>query len=201
MLWLVNYKAEVVSILVDETIHESELGMAVCASELLVDITRIFPQKVLDEINRSSVDVISRIHNISVSRNFYEIGKVLSFSLNDFKLQLAMENVIPERSKEGGDVLFEQDEVKYIDNILDKMNDMHLLDKEFAKSYINDVNTLGHSKIIQLLKADKYIGRSFFLKDSGIFLYKRVMMNIINRHLFGKVDRHYLDDVYFIINS
>ena len=54
-----------------------------------------------------------------------------------------------------------------------------LLDKEFAKSYINDVNTLGHSKIIQLLKADNLKDENFIetLKigqgNSGLLLLSK----------------------------
>lgn len=203
LLWLVKYENRVIECLINETLNPSEIGLPTMAMEVLKDITKVSPQSVADNmLKNGNAILLSSIENFSVSRNLYEIGGLLASSIGYEDLQDVMTLIIPDACADRGDTWFNDIDMMFIEHKIDELNDLQVLGSSFARQYLAVVQPLcKNGGLENMIRSDMYVRRSFFINNWASSRYDRIMMNAINKALYGVVDKARLDRVYYIINS
>ena len=204
LLWLVNYDDRVVNCLIDEVLCQSEAGISTLASDLLREITISNPQTVIKKLSDESVlKKLCGINNFSVSRNLYEIALLFAEKCNNDGLLKILNPIMPDTLMDRGDVMLDSRDMMFIEHKIDKLNSYKVTGgKEFAKPYMEEIQALEKEGLISKLnKSDIYIRRSFYLNYLPKGRYMRTMEDVLNRVLYGKVDKKRADRVYYAINK
>lgn len=203
LLWLVKYENRVIECLINETLNPSEIGLPTMAMEVLKDITKVSLQSVADNMLKNGNAIsLSSIENFSVSKNLYEIGGLLASSVGYEDLQDVMASIIPDACADRGDTWFNDIDMMFIEHKINELNDLQVLGSSFARQYLAVVQPLcKNGGLENMIRSDMYVRRSFFINNWASNRYDRMMMNAINKALYGVVDKARLDRVYYIINS
>ena len=201
LVWLSGYDGRTVKCLAEEVCSPCETGLDVAASAILVEIAKINPTTASRYL--CTEDTVTNIPNFSVSRNLYEIGLLLSDKCGETVLIEKMRLVIPESMPDRGDVMIDFDDMLFISHKIDKLNNLQVTGgKEFAKPYLEAVEQLRKDGTLgRLNQSDQYVRRSFYLNGAPKGRYGRKMENVLNKVLYGKVDRKRADRVYWAIND
>lgn len=202
LLWLSTYTSKTMECLIEQIMKLGNKGEATYASKVLLEIAKTNPQIVVDELAKKGiVDALTSIKSFSISRNLYYIGEQLSM-VGYTALKNALIQIIPDSCPDRGDVFFDNMDMMFIEHKIDKLNYQHVLGGAFAKQYLAEIQVLKKQGVIKdLIRADIYVRRSFFLDHVESRFYNQTMMNIIDRCLYGTVDKKRLNYVYHTINS
>ena len=204
LVWLSGYDERVVECLTEEVCSPCETGLDVVASLILLEIAKVNPTLVSQYLSSSGKkDTVFGIDNFSISRNLYEIGLLLSEKCGENGLLEKMKTIIPNSLPDRGDVMIEFDDMLFISHKIDKLNNFQVTGgKEFAKPYLEAVEQLRKDgTLVRLNQSDQYVRRSFYLNGAPKGRYGREMENVLNKVLYGKVDRKRADRVYWAIND
>ena len=111
--------------------------------------------------------------------------------------------IMPDTLMDRGDVVLDSRDMMFIEHKIDKLNSYKVTGgKEFAKPYMEEIQELEKDGLISKLnKSDIYIRRSFYLNYLPKGRYMRTMEDVLNRVLYGKVDKKRADRVYYAINN
>lgn len=204
LVWLSGYEGRVVKCLAEEICSPCETGLDVAASAILVEVAKINSTTVLHYLcSGDTQDTLTSIRNFSISRNLYEIGLLLSDKCGETGMIEKMRSVIPGSMPDRGDVMIDVDDMLLISHKIDKLNNLQVTGgKEFAKPYVEAVEKLRKDGTLDRLnQSDQYVRRSFYLSGAPKGRYGREMENVLNKVLYGKVDRKRADRVYWAIND
>ena len=201
--WLLVYDERVIDCLIEEILFPSEVGLGTVSSSILLDVAQESPKVVLEHFkkNNSESKMLS-IHNFSVSRNLYEIAKVISDKLGDDDLLIKMLTIFPKTLPKRGDVLLDNEDMMFLEHKIDKLNNLHVTGGEFAKRYLEEEERMKEEGIVHtLIQSDIYMRRSFYLEYIPKGRYDRAMEDLLNKLLYSKVDQMRADQVYYAINA
>jgi hypothetical protein len=114
-----------------------------------------------------------------------------------------MKTVIPDSLPDRNDVMFDNNEIMFIEHKIDKLNGLKVTGgREFAKPYLDAVKEMGgKDKMSMLIKSDRYAARSFYMSVWHGGRYDRTMSDILDRILYGKIDYKRAGSAYYAINS
>ena len=201
--WLVKYDERVIDCLIDEVLVPSEIGLATQASAVLSDMANDSPEMVLSHIKKKDAEEkLMGVSLFSVSRNLYEMAKTFAKQCNYSELLVKMHTVIPESLPDRGDVWIDFEDKMFVEHKIDKLNDLRVTGRDFAKQYLEEVQEMKKNGAIGvLIRSGVYVRRSFHLDYCPNDSYNRVMGNLFDRILYGKVDRARAGRVYYAINN
>ncbi|WP_312171859.1 serine protease [Chryseobacterium sp.] len=145
-------------------------------------------------------DEISKIKHFTVKKNLLE----MSINLNKIgysQCYTKIQNLIPESIILTGEVSFEEDYIKPIQDIIDDLNYQLFLDGKFCLTFnqLMDEYCQPLSKI-EVVKSDKYLSRSFYNEDRIIGRYKYILRHALNNSILHRMDKNNIDNIYNIIN-
>ena len=146
---------------------------------------------------------LSAVINFSVSRNLYEIALLFQKQCGQDDFLNLMKTVIPDSLPDRNDVMFDNNEMMFIEHKIDKLNGLKVTGgREFARPYLDAVKEMGGiDKMSMLIKSDRYAARSFYMSVWHEGRYARTMSDILNRVLYGKIDYKRAAHAYYAINS
>lgn len=201
--WLLVYDDRVIDCLIEEILVPSEVGLGTVSSSILLDVAQESPKVVLEHFKKdNSESKMLSIHNFSVSRNLYEIAKVISDKLGDAGLLIKMLTIFPKTLPNSGDVLLDNEDMMFLKHKIDKLNDLQVTGGEFAKRYLEEEKRMKEEGIVHtLIQSDIYMRRSFYLGYIPKGRYDRAMEDLLNKLLYSKVDQMRADQVYYTINA
>lgn len=204
LMWLVKLDKRVIGCLIEEILKPSEIGLATASSAILLEITKEIPNVVLQFLQKVEVQKeLARVPNFSVTRNLYEIALLFHKLCGQDDFLNLMRTVIPDSLPDRNDVMFDNNEMMFIEHKIDKLNGLKVTGgREFAKPYMDAVKEMGGiDKMSMLIKSDRYAARSFYMSVWHEGRYKRTMSDILNRVLYGKIDYKRAAHAYYAINS
>lgn len=201
--WLLSYDERVIDCLIAEILNPSEVGLETVSSSILLEVAQENPKVVLEHIKKNNAESqILDVHNFSVSRNLYEIAKVISDKLGDDDLLIKMLAIFPKTLPNRGDVLFDNEDMMFLEHKIDKLNYLQVTGGEFAKRYLEEEKRMKEKGIVHtLIQSDIYIRRSFYLDYLPKGRYDRAMEDLLNKLLYSKVDQMRAGQVYYAINA
>ena len=201
--WLLSYDERVIDCLIAEILNPSEVGLETVSSSILLEVAQENPKVVLEHIEKNNAESqILDVHNFSVSRNLYEIAKVISDKLGDDDLLIKMLAIFPKTLPNRGDVLLDNEDMMFLEHKIDKLNNLQVTGGEFAKRYLEEEKRMKENGIVHtLIQSDIYMQRSFYLNYIPKGRYDWVMEDLLNKILYGKVDQKRADQVYYAING
>lgn len=186
-----------------EILNPSEVGLETVSSSILLVVAQENPEVVLEHIKKNNVESkMLSVHNFSVSRNLYEIAKVISDILGDDGLLKEMTSIFPQTLPNRRDILFDNEDMMFLEHKIDKLNNLQVTGGEFAKRYLEEEKRMKENGIVHtLIQSDIYMQRSFYLNYIPKGRYDWVMEDLLNKILYGKVDQKRADQVYYAING
>lgn len=202
--WLVKIDARVIACLIEEILEPSEIGLSTASSAILLEIAQEIPNLVLQYLQSVETQKkLSKVANFSVSRNMYEIALLLQEQFGQEDFLNIMKPVIPDSMPDRKDVMFDNNEMMFIEYKIDELNALKVTGgREFAKPYLKAVKEMGGiDKMSELIKADHYAARSFYLNTWQKGRYDRMMVDILDRILYGKIDYKRAERTYYAING
>lgn len=202
--WLVKLDNRVIGCLIEEILKPSEIGLATASSAILLEITKVNPNVVLQYLQSVEVQKeLSEVVNFSVSRNLYEIALLLQKQCGQDVFLDFMKSIIPDSLPDRNDVMFDNNDMLFIEHKIDKLNYLKVTGgREFAKPYLEAVKEMGGiEKMSMLIKSDRYAARSFYMSVWHEGRYDRTMSDILDRVLYGKIDYKRAARAYYAINS
>ena len=202
--WLVKLDNRVIGCLIEEILKPSEIGLATASSAILLEIANEIPNVVYQFFQNAEVQKeLSAVINFSVSRNLYEMALLFKKQCGQDDFLNLMKSVIPDSLPDRNDVMFDNNDMLFIERKIDKLNGLKVTGgREFAKPYMDALKELGGiDKMSVLIKADHYAARSFYMNVWDEGRYDRTMSGILNRVLYGKIDYKRAGSAYYAINS
>lgn len=201
--WLSNHQESlVIEALCHETLHPMTIGMDTKVSELLLKIAEETNINTLQLVQRElSAPEYTNIDNFSVARNLFELADILKQRLNDSGLYDALASKFPVHCEDRADVMINSEDMLFVSNIVDKLNCLQVLGGNFARRYLDKLKEYQVShRDWQIITADRYVQRSFFLNYNANMRHVSYMLDIINHCLYGQIDQRRMDAVYDAIN-
>ena len=201
--WLLSFDERVVDCLIEEIVRPSEIGLDTVASLMLLEAVQDKPKVVLNHLRKENVEEqLLRVENFSVSRNLYEIAKVLVDTEGYDALLKGLEPIIPKTLPDKGDVWIDYDDMMFLDHKIEKLNYLQVTGKDFAKQYLEEEKLMkNNGSIGMLIRSDIYTRRSFYLDYIPKGRYDRAMEDLLNKVLYGKIDQKRAGQVYYAING
>ena len=202
--WLVKLDNRVIGCLIEEILKPSEIGLATASSAILLEIANEIPNVVYQFFQNAEVQKeLSAVINFSVSRNLYEMALLFKKQCGQDDFLNLMKSVIPDSLPDRNDVMFDNNDMLFIERKIDKLNGLKVTGgREFAKPYMDALKELGGiDKMSVLIKADHYAARSFYMNVWDEGRYDRTMSGILNRVLYGKIDYKRAGSAYYAINN
>lgn len=201
--WLVKYDERVIDCLIDEVVRPSEIGLSTQASAVLLEMAKDNPDRILAHMKMKDNEAqLLHIPLFSVSWNLYEMAKVFAEKCDYADLLNELKSVIPESLPDRGDVWIDFEDKMFVEHIIDRLNDLNVTGRNFAKQYLDEVHVMAKNGAIRvLIRSGVYVQRSFYLDYSPKGRYSRIMENLFDRILYSKVDNARAEHVYYAIND
>lgn len=204
LIWLSEFDNRVVKCLMDTVINPCEIGLEVEAADLLAHIICGNPTLAGNYLNNHELcQKLTSVKNFSVSFDLYTIAAEMTKIDGDCYLWNIVSTIFPAELPDRGDVCISHKNMMfYIEPIIDKLNDLNVLGREFAVPYEEELSEMWRMGTIDnACRADAYIQRSFFLAYAEGNRYGRLMRNVMNKLLYGRVDKNRCEDVFWAINK
>ena len=203
IIWLVRFDERVIDCLIDEVVSPSEMGLATQASAILLEMANDNPDRLLAHTKMKDNETrLLQVHLFSVSRNLFEMAKVFDEKCGYTDLINSLKSVIPESLPDRGDVWIDFEDKIFVEHKIDRLNNLNVTGRDFATQYLDEVHEMAKNGVISMLiSSGKYVQRSFYLSFPPKGRYSRIMENIFDRILYGKVDAVRAGHVYCAIND
>ena len=143
--WLVKLDNRVIGCLIEEILKPSEIGLATASSAILLEIANEIPNVVYQFFQNAEVQKeLSAVINFSVSRNLYEMALLFKKQCGQDDFLNLMKSVIPDSLPDRNDVMFDNNDMLFIERKIDKLNGLKVTGgREFAKPYMDALKELG----------------------------------------------------------
>lgn len=100
----------------------------------------------------------------------------------------------------GTDVYLDDSSLTPIKETLDELNSMEILNRAFCESLMQNISELSVPlRVVDQLRVDSYIRRSFYEEDINFGYYKYLLQYVVNKTLIGRVSDLQVENIRTIL--